>query len=185
MRSSIRIVVCLAVLVAALALPTTARAAAMDATTPPQLVATYEDLADAILAVKQTERNLVESILAMTYGHAAAVYADTDAKLKAGQGATTQIETLAALVSQLGNEGDAAVAAIRKRLVEGGHIHHSSAEEQKVWDPGFVVVTKEAKKVFLDAAAAIGKMAAKPDAAALKAEWGKVAKQYAALNEAN
>jgi len=185
MRSSIRIVVCLAVLVAALALPPAARAAAMDATTPPQLVATYEDLADAILAVKQTEWNLVESILAMTYGHAAGVYADVEAKLKAGQSASVQIETLAALVSQLGNEGDAAVAAVRKRLVDGGHNHHSSADEQKIWDVGFVVVTKEAKKVFLDAAGAIGKMAAKPDAAALKAEWGKVAKQYAALNEAS
>ena len=45
----------------------------------------------------------------------------------------------------------------------------------------FVVVTRAAKKVFMDAAGQIGKMAASPSAAALEAEWQKVQKQYQSL----
>ena len=62
------------------------------------------------------------------------------AKLGQGADATAEIERLAALVAQIGNEGDAAVAAIRKRLVEGGHHHHASGEQQGIYDPGFVIV---------------------------------------------
>lgn len=38
--------------------------------TPGELVATYDNLADVILAVKQTEANLVRLILGSTYAHA-------------------------------------------------------------------------------------------------------------------
>src|SRR5260221_8902732 len=38
--------------------------------TPPEMVATYNALADAILAVKNTEDALVRSILGATYAHA-------------------------------------------------------------------------------------------------------------------
>jgi hypothetical protein len=155
----------------------------MEAKTPAPLVETYGDLADAILATKKTEWNLVHAILATTYEHAQATVAKAEANIKAGKDARPQIEALAALVAQLGNEGDAAVAAIRKRLVEAGHHHNAKGEEQGIYDEGFVIVTREAKKQFLAAAGAIGKLAAKPDANALKAEWSKVEKQFAALHE--
>lgn len=149
--------------------------------TPAPLVSTYRSLADAILAVKESESNLVKSILATTYGHAEAALAQARGKIKARQPAKAELEKLAALVSQLGNEGDNSVAGIRKRLLEGGHHHNAEGEKQGVYDEGFVIVTRSAKKVFLDAAGAIGRLAASPDSAALEAEWQKVARQYSEL----
>lgn len=163
-------------------------AIAADTATPSELVKTYDSLATVIVGSQQTEHDLVLSILATTYGHAEATLAAAKAKIDAGQDARADVETLATLVSQLGNEGDAAVAAIRKRLIEAGHHHHhhhhAKGEEEQLYDEGFVVVTRAAKKVFLDAAARIGKMASNPDAAALDAQWKIVSEQYKKLHEA-
>lgn len=179
MNRTARIFIALAILMAAAAALTPVRAAQQDsAATPPQLVAAYGSLADTLLAAKKTEWNLVQSILATTYGHAEATLAQAREKLKSGKNAKTEVEKLAALVSQLGNEGDLAVAGVRKRLVEAGHHHHATAEQQGQYEDGFVVVTRAAKKVFMDAAGQIGKMAASPDAGHLETEWQKVQKQY-------
>jgi len=158
-----------------------ADAAEMSAATPTELVSAYNSLADTILGAKRTEKDLVHSILAMTYRHAEATMMKAKSMAAGGKDCKAEVEMLAALVSQLGNEGDAKVAAIRKRLVEGGHHHNAAGEQQGLYDEGFVVVTRAAKKVFLDAAGKIGKMAASPDAAALDAAWQTVAKQYKEL----
>ncbi len=149
--------------------------------TPPELVKSYETLADVILGAKHTEKNLVSAIVATTYGHAEAALARARAKIDAGQEARGELERLAAYVAQLGNEGDAAVAGVRKRLLEGGHHHNAKGEEQGLYDEGFVIVTRAAKKVFLDAAAEIGKLTRSPDVEALDKAWTKVREQYEAL----
>ncbi|GAB4236036.1 MAG: hypothetical protein Kow00109_09440 [Acidobacteriota bacterium] len=151
------------------------------AATPAELVRSYETLADVILGAKQTEKNLVAAILATTYGHAQGALAQAKADIAAGRDARASLERLAAFVSQLGNEGDAAVAGVRKRLLEGGHHHNAKGEEQGIYDEGFVIVTKAAKKVFLDAATEIGKLVRSPDAAALDKIWNKVDKEYKSL----
>lgn len=175
-----------AVSIALLLCSGTVAALAADApppSTPPDLVATYNSLADSILAVKKSEANLVRSILSTTYGHAQAALARTRAATKGGDnaGAQSAIEALAAYVSQLGTEGDASVAGIRKRLLEGGHHHNAKGEQEGVYDEGFVVVTRKAKTAFLDSSKAIGAMAKSPNAAALDAEWKKVESTYASL----
>jgi len=146
--------------------------------TPAELVAAYDALADSILAVQQTERHMVKSILATTYGHAQATYATIKRKLKAGEDVSAEVEKLADLVSQLGNEGDAAVGAIRKRLVEGGHHHNAKGEKDGVYDEGFVVITRKAKKALLDAAGNVGKLGGSISVAKLDAEWSFIAEQY-------
>ena len=151
------------------------------AATLQELVAAYDSLADTILAASKTEQKLVLSVLATTYTHARATLGAARTKLQSGQAARSDIEKLAALVSQLGNEGDAAVAAIRKRLVEGGHHHHAGGEQQGIYDEGFVVVTRAAKKVFLDAATEIGKLSGTTDANALDAQWQIVETEFDAL----
>lgn len=151
--------------------------------TPQQLVAAYDSLADTILGAKSTEWNLVHSIVATTYGHAEAAMGAAKAKLAAGQDARAEIERLAALVAQLGNEGDASVAAIRKRLLEGGHHHNAKGEQTGKYDEGFVIVTRVARKSFLDSAKKIGQLGGKPDAAALDAEWKKVVQAFKKLHE--
>jgi hypothetical protein len=151
--------------------------------TPAPLVATYESLADTILGAKQTEWNLVHSILATTYSHAEGLYKAAHGKLAGGEADPAQVEALAELVAQLGNEGDASVAAVRKRLLEGGHHHHAGGEQQGIYDEGFVIVTRSAKKALLDAATAIGKLARSTDAGALETEWNKVKAEFGKLHE--
>ena len=149
--------------------------------TPPEMVATYQTLADTILGAKKTEHNLVKSILSATYRHAEGTLAMAKASISSGKDAKASVEKLASLVSQLGNEGDASVAAVRTRLLEGGHHHNAEGEKQGIYDEGFVIVTRAAKKVFLDSATRIGKLAAAPDAKALDTEWAAVSKQFSDL----
>jgi hypothetical protein len=173
----------LAVCVSPLALAQGHGGGGPDTATPVQLVQTYEALADTMLAAKKAEWSLVHSILAMTFRHAQGTMAAAKAKIQAGQDAGVEIEKLATLVAQLGNEGDATVGAVRKRLVDGGHHHHAADEKEGLYDEGFVIVTRPAKKVFLGAATNIGKLARAADLGALEAEWETVQKQFGELHK--
>jgi hypothetical protein len=160
-----------------------ALAAGPDVSTPREMVDTYDSLADVILGARHGETNLVRSILAATYRHAEAQLGKAKEKMRSGKPAREEVEALASLVAQLGNEGDASVAAVRKRLLEGGHHHNAAGEKQGIYDEGFVVVTRTAKKNFLAAASAIGKLASGTDGAALDAAWQPVAREYASLGK--
>ena len=140
------------------------------------MVATYNALADAILAVKNTEDVLVRTILGATYAHAGVDLGRARAAIKANdaKGSQAALENLASEVATIASEGDAAVGAVRKRLLEGGHHHHADGEAKGIYDPGFVVVTRAAHQQLLDASRAIGQLARAPKADALEAEWGKV-----------
>ncbi|HEY3177122.1 MAG TPA: hypothetical protein VGK94_15320 [Candidatus Polarisedimenticolia bacterium] len=177
-----RVLVSVAGVMAFLTIPTPAQSTpGQPASTPPEMTATYNSLADGILALRRSESNLVKAILASTYGNAEATLEKARARIESKKDARAAMEKLAAFVAQLGNEGDATVAGIRKRLLEGGHHHNSAAEQQGVYDEGFVVVTRVARKAFLDLAGRIGKLALAPDLAALNAEWQSVVKQYDAV----
>jgi hypothetical protein len=157
--------------------------AGMDATaTPRPLVDTYDSLADTILAAKKTEWNLVHSILGGTYSHAEGVLAQAVSKIEAGQDASAEVERVAALVAQLGNEGDASVAAVRKRLLEGGHHHNAAGEEQGIYDDGFVIVTRASKKALLDVSKRIAKLGKSATVDSLNAEWDKVKKEFGKMH---
>jgi hypothetical protein len=77
-------------------------------------------------------------------------------------------------VGQIATEGDNAVAAVRKKLLDGGHHHNAAGEQQGTFDEGFVIVTRSAKAKLLSSSRAIGQMASAPKADALDAEWKKV-----------
>ncbi len=151
--------------------------------TPAEMVASYNSLADAILAVKKTELNLVRAILATAHAHADIEMGRAQRALKSGDARAAQaaVEGVAAHVAELGTEGDAAVAAVRKRLLEGGHHHNAAGEAKGLYDEGFVVVTRAARQVFLDASRAIGQQAHAAKSEALEAEWKKVEAAYAGL----
>ena len=171
--------VALAALLAAVA-PASARQAPPAPATPNEIVATYETLADGILALKRTEENLCRSILAASYAHGQvelgrARKAIAAADTKAAQAA---LEALAASVGQLGTEGDNAVAGVRKRLLDGGHHHNAAGEAQGLFDEGFVIVTRAAKQKLLEASRAIGQLSRAPKADVLESEWKKVTAAY-------
>jgi len=174
-----------AALAVALVAPAVALAQA-PAGTPAEMVATYNSLADGILALKKTEDSLVRSILAATLAHGQGTLARAQRAIAASdaKAAAAAVEALAADAAQLATEGDNAVGAVRKRLLEGGHHHNAAGEAQGVYEEGYVVVTRKAKTQLLDASRAIAGMAAAPKADALAAEWKKVEGVVAGLMKA-
>ncbi len=149
--------------------------------TPPELVAAYSSLADVILSAKKSEHDLVAAILAGAYHHAEGKVAQITAKLGTGEAIGPDVEMLAALIAQLGTEGDNAVAGVRKRLIDGGHHHHADGEAKGIYDEGFVIVTRAAKKALLESATAIAALGTKATPDALNAEWAKVKAAYEPL----
>jgi hypothetical protein len=151
--------------------------------TPAEVVTTYNSLADGILALKATEANLVKSILAAARAHGEVQLARATKAISASDsaGAKSALEALAADVAQLATEGDNSVAAVRKRLIEGGQHHNAAGEAQGIYEEGYVIVTRAAKAKFLESSRKIAGLAAKPDAAALAAEWKVVEATYAGL----
>lgn len=143
--------------------------------TPREMVATYNTLADGLLALKSTEANLVRSILAAARAHGEAQLARAKQAVasKDAAGARTAIEAVAAAVGQMATEGDSSVAAVRRKLVDAGQHHNAAGEAQGIYDEGYVIVTRAAKQKLLESSRAIGKLAASPDVAALEAEWQK------------
>jgi hypothetical protein len=144
--------------------------------TPAEMVSTYNTLADGILALKRTEENLVRSILAATLAHGQVDYGRAQAAIEKGdpKAASAALEALAADVGQLATEGDNAVGAVRKRLLEGGHHHNAAGEAQGIYDEGYVVVTRAAKQKLLESSRRIAGMVQAPKGDALAAEWRAV-----------
>ena len=138
---------------------------ALGAETRKSLVQSYSSLADTILGAKATESNLVRVILENHAARAKRAFA------------TEKWEDCAAEMALFGNEGDNAVGGIRNRLVEGGHHHNAEGEAKGVFDPGFVLVTKEQKQKAMGASKDL--LEAK-DAAGRKAAWEKFEKAASA-----
>ncbi len=134
--------------------------------TSKDLAASYDSLADVILGAKHTEKNLVRAILS---GHRA--HAEMFAKRGDGAGAAAEMALFA-------NEGDNAVGGVRKRLLEGGHHHNADGEAKGIFEEGYVVVTRAAKKECLDASMEMQKAA---DEAGRNAAWARFEKAAAEL----
>jgi hypothetical protein len=106
--------------------------------TPPTIVASYDSLADTILAVRQAEYDFVRALLD-GHRHAAEVL------MKQGE-----YDRAAGEIALFANEGDNAIGGVRKRLLEGGHHHNAAGEEKGEFEPGYVIVTREAKQKGLE-----------------------------------
>jgi hypothetical protein len=119
----------------ALALPLAAQES------PASLVAAYDDLATSILGLRDAEESFVAAILDSHYRSAKRAM-----KAEAWEEAAAEMAIFA-------NEGDNAVAGIRKRLVEGGHHHNAAGEEQGIYDEGYVLVTRKTRKRVLEISA--------------------------------
>jgi hypothetical protein len=133
------------------------------ADTPGHLVKAYDALADTILSVRQAEGALVGSIL--------------EAHYKAAERAVAHAEwaDAAAQMALFANEGDNAVAGVRKHLLEGGHHFNAEGEKQGTFEPGYVLVDQQAKKAMLDATSAMRQAKTDDDRRAAWDTFAKVA----------
>ena len=107
--------------------------------TPTSIVTAYDALSDTILSVRAAEQTFVA---AMLDGHLHA------AKVLMMQG---DAEGAAAQMALFANEGDNEIGGVRKKLLEGGHHFNADGEEQGIYEPGYVIVTREAKQGLLEA----------------------------------
>jgi hypothetical protein len=139
---------------------------AFGASTQPTLVDSYNQVADSILATHRAERAIVGAIL--------------QSHLTAGRNAAQagKWDEAAAEVALLASEGDNAIGGIRKRLLEGGHHANSDGEAKGIFDPGFVIITVEARKTLLGL---VPKIQSASDDAGRKAAWADVEKTTTAL----
>jgi hypothetical protein len=163
--------------------PLDAQSPSASPATPKEVVATYQSLADGILALKRTEEDLCRSILAAGAAHGQAELARAQKALAGGDAKAAQaaVESMAAIAGNLATEGDTAVGAVRKKLLDGGHHHNAAGEAQGIFDAGYVIVTKAAKAKLLESSRALGQMSRAPKADAVEAEWKKVAAVVADL----
>jgi hypothetical protein len=111
----------------------------------------YEHLANSIIEIRATEDNLVKGLL--IHYHAAAQRSLMQAGQNAGDRAA-RLETAAANVANIANEGDKRVQAVRQRLKEAGHYHQSDAETQE----DYVFINSAEKKSLLSLAEKIGRL---------------------------
>jgi hypothetical protein len=117
--------------------------AAFGQKTPDAMVTSYDNLADIVLSVRTMESNLVKSILDGHYRAAKRFFEGGDSG------------RAAAHMALFAAEGDNAIGGVRKRLLEGGHHYNAEGEEKGIYEPGYVVVTRKAKRLALEASAAM------------------------------
>jgi hypothetical protein len=109
--------------------------------TPPAMVKSYDTLADIVLSMGRLEVDFVRVVLD-GHRHAAESLFQTG-----------EYSAAAAQMALFANEGDNAMAGVRKRLLKGGHHHHSDAEAEGEFEPGYVIVSRQDKKEVLAASA--------------------------------
>ena len=111
--------------------------------TPTRVVAGYDALADSILAMRVAESRFVASFL------------DGHRRAAAARMTEGKWEACAAEMALFANEGDNAIGGVRKKLLQGGHHFNADGEEKGIFEPGYVIVTKQAKVDILAAAKAM------------------------------
>jgi hypothetical protein len=115
--------------------------------------ATYERLATTIIAIRETENSLVSEIL-NNYRQLA------DDHLRAAQSETkdraARLEAAAEEVTNIANEGNKPVQAVRQRLTKAGHAHHSDADTKE----DYLFINSKEKKELLALAKKIAQLGA-------------------------
>lgn len=113
---------------------------------------TYEHLANAIIAIRQTEDDLVRGILlhnlVMAQRHL------DEAMETRGTDRTRNLEAAAEAITDIANEGDKQVQAIRQRLLKSGHHHHTDADTED----DYIFVDSKEKQALLALAMGISKI---------------------------
>jgi hypothetical protein len=133
---------------------------------------TYEHLASAIIEIESTEDNLVKSIL-IGYHQAAQRHlrraaADQGEKQSQLEAATTEITNIA-------NEGDKRIQAVRQRLKKAGHTHNTD----EVTKEDYMFIDSKEKKSLLEFAQKVARLGASASADDVRAVNNQLADAFA------
>lgn len=123
---------------------------------------TYEHLATAIIEIESTEDELVKSIL---IGYKSAALGHLWAASRDAQGRVGHLEAAAAEITNVANEGDKQIQAVRQRLAKAGHTHNTDVETKS----DYIWITNREKKGLLDLAAKVARAGANATAGELEA----------------
>jgi hypothetical protein len=133
------------------------------------LTETYRNLADAIIAVKETENALVATMLMFHYESAKmhlelALSGPKDARKE-------HLETAAGEITYLANEGDREVQAIIQTMLKAGHHHHTDGFTRE----DYMYIDSTEKKTLL---ALAGKVARAADDAEIQGALDELTRLY-------
>jgi len=123
---------------------------------------TYKHLATAIIEIEATEDHLVKSIL-IGYHQAAQRHlrrAVDDAAQR-----QTHLEAAATEITNIANEGDKRIQAVRQRLKKAGHTHNTD----EVTKDDFMFIDSKEKKQLLDLGQKVARLGATASADDIRA----------------
>jgi hypothetical protein len=132
---------------------------------------TYEHLATAIIEIENTEDELVKSIL---IGYHAAAQGHLQAAIRAAEGRGGHLESAAAEIANIANEGDKRIQAVRQRLAKAGHTHNTDVETKE----DYMFVSNREKKALLALASRIARAGAEAKASELEAMSAELAELF-------
>ena len=133
--------------------------------------ATYEHLATAIIAIEETEDELVKSIL---LGYHAAAQGHLNAAIRDEANRVMHLEDAATEVADIANEGDKRIQAVRQRLAKAGHTHNTDA----VTKEDYMFINSKEKKELIALAKRIGQMGAGAKTADIRAVQDELASTF-------
>jgi hypothetical protein len=129
---------------------------------PEQVAAsTYEHLATAIIEIEKTEDELVKSIL---IGYHTAAQNHLRAAIRDAQGRSANLESAAAEIADIANEGNKPIQAVRQRLAKAGHTHNTDVETKD----DYMFINSREKKDLLALAGRVGRAGADAKASDLE-----------------
>ncbi len=114
---------------------------------------TYEHLATAIIEINATEDNLVKSIL---IGHHQAAQRSLRRALDNQAQRQNLLEAAATQITDIANEGDKRIQAVRQRLKKAGHTHNTDT----VTKEDYMFIDSKEKKALLDLAQKVARLGA-------------------------
>lgn len=132
---------------------------------------TYEQLAEAIIAIENAEDELVKSIL---IGYHTAAQARLRQAFREGDTRKAALERAAEQIANIANEGDKRIQAVRQRLMKAGHTHNTDADTKE----DYMFINNKEKKVLLALAQKVGAMTADVSADDIRAASRDLAEAF-------
>jgi hypothetical protein len=120
-------------------------------------VATYESLAGAIIELEDAEDGLVKSLLRHYHEEA-----QRHLKMAGSDSKENHFEAAAEQITNIANEGDKKVQAIRQRLAQAGHTHNTDESTKE----DYMFIDSKEKKQLVDLAKKVGQLKKGDNAAA-------------------